>query len=52
MDLKYGLPPGDPINDGSPRHSREVLGGSREENGGLPSEGVSPRGSVERDMYR
>ncbi|KAH1016905.1 hypothetical protein HUJ04_008059 [Dendroctonus ponderosae] len=51
MDLKYGLPPGDPINDNSPRHSREVIGGSREENGG-PSEGVSPRGSVERDMYR
>ncbi|KAL1497924.1 hypothetical protein ABEB36_008804 [Hypothenemus hampei] len=52
MDLKYGLPPGDPINDNSPRHSREVLGVSREENGGVLNDGVSPRGSVERDMYR
>lgn len=52
MDLKYNLPPGDPIVDVSPRNSREVLGGSREENGGLPGDRVSPRGSVERDMYR
>ncbi|XP_030745371.1 tight junction protein ZO-1 isoform X2 [Sitophilus oryzae] len=44
MDLKYGLPPGDPIEE-SPRNSRE-------ENGGMLSDGVSPRGSVERDMYR
>ncbi|XP_066261904.1 tight junction protein ZO-1 isoform X1 [Euwallacea similis] len=51
MDIKYGLPPGDPISDSSPRHSREVLGAPREENG-LPGDGVSPRGSVERDMYR
>ncbi|XP_050302350.1 uncharacterized protein LOC126740396 isoform X3 [Anthonomus grandis grandis] len=52
LDLKYNLPPGDPINDNSPRHSREVLGGSREENGAAVGEGVSPRGSVERDIYR
>jgi len=52
MDLKYGLPPGDPINDSSPRHSREVLGAPREENGVLPPDGISPRSSVERDMYR
>ncbi|XP_076275264.1 zonula occludens-like protein polychaetoid isoform X2 [Rhynchophorus ferrugineus] len=44
MDLKYGLPPGDPIEE-SPRNSRD-------ENGGMLSDGVSPRGSVERDIYR
>lgn len=45
LDLKYGLPPGDALLDNSPRNSRELDKES-------PMGSVSPRGSVERDMYR
>ncbi|XP_064213330.1 tight junction protein ZO-1 isoform X3 [Tribolium castaneum] len=45
LDLKYGLPQND-HNDNSPRNSRELDKESR------PMENMSPRGSVERDIYR
>ncbi|XP_063904633.1 tight junction protein ZO-1 isoform X4 [Zophobas morio] len=45
LDLKYGLPQTD-HNDNSPRNSRELDKEPR------PLENVSPRGSVERDIYR
>ncbi|XP_060522742.1 tight junction protein ZO-1 isoform X2 [Cylas formicarius] len=48
LDLKYGMPLGDPNMDGSPRNSRDLL----DKDATIPSEPVSPRGSVERDMYR
>lgn len=44
LDLKYGLPQNDLQVDGSPRNSREL------EKDNLDH--MSPRGSVERDMYR
>ncbi|KAJ8928951.1 hypothetical protein NQ314_018413, partial [Rhamnusium bicolor] len=46
LDLKYGLPPGDQLIDNSPRNSREI------EKESSPMDPMSPRGSVERDMYR
>ncbi|CAH0563619.1 unnamed protein product [Brassicogethes aeneus] len=47
MDLKYGLPPGNDHNlEGSPRNSREL------DKEGSPMDAMTPRGSVERDMYR
>ncbi|KAJ8981906.1 hypothetical protein NQ317_007298 [Molorchus minor] len=47
LDLKYGLPTGDQQHmDNSPRNSREM------EKEASPMDAVSPRGSVERDMYR
>lgn len=48
LDLKYGQLPSDPnLNmEGSPRNSGEI---DKDIN---PLESVSPRGSVERDMYR
>jgi hypothetical protein len=45
LDLKYGLPQND-HNENSPRNSREMEKESR------PVENMSPRGSVERDIYR
>uniref|UniRef100_A0A6P7GE89 Tight junction protein ZO-1 n=1 Tax=Diabrotica virgifera virgifera TaxID=50390 RepID=A0A6P7GE89_DIAVI len=44
MDLKYVLPPGEHL-DNSPRNSREMSKDS-------PMDPASPRGSVERDIYR
>lgn len=47
MDLKYGLPSGSEHTlDSSPRNSREM------EKEGSPMDAATPRGSVERDMYR
>lgn len=45
MDPKCGLPQND-FNDNNPRNSRELEKESR------PIENMSPRGSVERDIYR
>ncbi|CAH1098494.1 unnamed protein product [Psylliodes chrysocephalus] len=45
MDLKYGLPAGEQLMDSSPRNSREMGKDS-------PMDPASPRGSVERDIYR
>ncbi|KAJ8915042.1 hypothetical protein NQ315_016017 [Exocentrus adspersus] len=47
IDLKYGLPPVDQHGmESSPRNSREV------DKESSPMDAMSPRGSVERDMYR
>lgn len=47
LDLKYGLPPAEQHGmDNSPRNSREM------DKESSPMDAVSPRGSVERDMYR
>ncbi|CAH1186640.1 unnamed protein product [Phyllotreta striolata] len=45
MDLKYGPPAGEQHLDNSPRNSREMGKDS-------PMDPASPRGSVERDIYR